>query len=222
MDGPRRGEVALAGEVGPFAVGEPAHDLGDHEVGVGVALAVAVRAHVDGHAIDGDGQIGAVVEIEAAQEVLVGFALAAVLRHDQPRHGFEHLAGAVGGARLQVRARHEALTGRLGLADLACRGVDRLHGRRTGARRLGRGRGSSQCRSRGLLLELPRRRGLLLGRRRRHRDGRELRLDLLGTGRIDADRNAGEARGGKPETHDIPQSAAETRSPVAHAAWRSV
>ena len=33
-----------------------------------------------------DGEIGAVVEIEAAQKILVGFALAGMLGDDQPRH----------------------------------------------------------------------------------------------------------------------------------------
>jgi hypothetical protein len=35
---------------------------------------------------------GAVIEIEAAQEILVGLALAAVLRGDQSRHELEHFA----------------------------------------------------------------------------------------------------------------------------------
>jgi len=47
---------------------------------------VRVRAHIDGHAVDVNGEVSAVVEVEAAQEVLIGFALATVLRNDQPRH----------------------------------------------------------------------------------------------------------------------------------------
>ena len=39
-----------------------------------------------------DRQIGAVVEIVAAQKILVGFALAGVLGHDQAGHGFQHFA----------------------------------------------------------------------------------------------------------------------------------
>jgi hypothetical protein len=51
-----------------------------------------VDAHVDRHALDRDGEIGAVVEIEAAQEVLIGLSLAAVPRDDQARRGFEQFA----------------------------------------------------------------------------------------------------------------------------------
>ncbi len=40
-----------------------------------------------------DREIGAVVEIEAAQKVLVGFALAGVLGDDQARHDLQRFAG---------------------------------------------------------------------------------------------------------------------------------
>ena len=59
--------------------------------------------HVDGHAVDADGEIGAVVEIEAAQKILVGFAFAGMLGDDQPRHHLQRLAGA--GERLRVHLR---------------------------------------------------------------------------------------------------------------------
>ncbi|MET4828844.1 hypothetical protein ABH972_006433 [Bradyrhizobium ottawaense] len=49
-------------------------------------------AHVHGDAVNGDGKVGTVVEIIAAQEILVGFALAGMLRHDETRHGFERFA----------------------------------------------------------------------------------------------------------------------------------
>ena len=50
--------------------------------------------HVDRHAVDLDGEIGAVVEIEAAQEILVGFAFAGMLGDDQAGHDLQRLAGA--------------------------------------------------------------------------------------------------------------------------------
>ena len=62
-------------------------------------------AHVDRHVVDSDREIGAVVEIVAAQEILVGFALAGVLGHDQPGHGFQHFA------RPRHRPRVELLAG---------------------------------------------------------------------------------------------------------------
>ena len=64
---------------GPFENCTPRHQLGDQEVEIRVALAVRVRRHVDRHAGDRRREVGAVIEVEAAQEVLVGLALAAVL-----------------------------------------------------------------------------------------------------------------------------------------------
>ena len=60
--------------------------------------------HVDGHAVDLDGEIGAVVEIEAAQKILVGFAFAGMLGDDQSRHHLQRLAGAGEGLRVHLRA----------------------------------------------------------------------------------------------------------------------
>jgi len=56
------------------------------------------------HAAELGGEIGAVVEVEAAQEILVGLAVAGMLRDDQARHHFERLAGAQDGHRRQALA----------------------------------------------------------------------------------------------------------------------
>ena len=93
-NGTRGGEVALVGEVRPFADVHRLHQLRNQEIDIGIALPVAVGRHVDRHAVDADGQIGAVVEIEAAQKILVGFALAGMLGHDQPRHHLQRFADA--------------------------------------------------------------------------------------------------------------------------------
>src|SRR5215208_409158 len=74
-------------------------------------MSAAVRGHVDRHAIDRDGQIGAMVEIEAAQKVLVGFSLAAVLRDDQAGDGFQEFAGTCGGLCVDTRAHAGLLAG---------------------------------------------------------------------------------------------------------------
>ena len=42
--------------------------------------------HVDGHAVYFDGKIGAVVKVEAAQEILVGLTLSGMLGDDQAGH----------------------------------------------------------------------------------------------------------------------------------------
>ena len=90
---PDRGEVALVGEIRSLADVDRSDQFGDQEVEVGIALAVRMGAHVDRHVVDRNGEIGAVVEIEAAQEILVGLAVAAVLGDDQAGHDFERFGG---------------------------------------------------------------------------------------------------------------------------------
>ena len=70
-----------------------------------------------GNAVDAGREIGAVIEIEAAQEILVGLAVAAVLRDDEARHGLQQLAGAQHRAGFELRARDRALARRLHFAD---------------------------------------------------------------------------------------------------------
>ena len=118
------------------------HRLRDQEVGVGVALAVAVARHVDRDAVGVDRDVGAVIGVEPADEVLIGLSAAGVLRH----HQAGDLAQDVGhlGARavLQVVARQvdrRRGLGRRAVVDLDDLGVGlgRL-GRRGRCGRLGR------------------------------------------------------------------------------------
>ena len=84
-----------------------------------------VAALVDRHVVDGGAQVGAVIEVETAQEKLVGLALATVLGGDQPGRRFEQLARAVHGAHLQLLLIDAAGIGRIGNAQLAgARAVD--------------------------------------------------------------------------------------------------
>ena len=57
------------------------------------------------------------VEVEAAQEVLVGLAVAAVLRHDEARNGLQQLAGAQHRTGFELRARDRALARGFNVAD---------------------------------------------------------------------------------------------------------
>jgi len=59
---------------------------------------VAVADHVDGDAVDEEGDVCAVVGVEAAEEVLVGFAAACVLYGEESWNGFEDVCGAEAGA----------------------------------------------------------------------------------------------------------------------------
>ena len=115
--GRHRGKVAFLREIGPLGVGDAGGQLGDEEVQVGIALAVRVRAHVDRHAIDKGRQIGAVIEIDAAQEVLIGFPLSAVDRDHETGHGFQQLGRPKRGELQQFLAQDDSFAGRRGDAD---------------------------------------------------------------------------------------------------------
>ena len=97
MRRPGRREIAFLGEIRPLAEADAVDQLGDQEIEIGVALAVGMGRHIDRHAADISGEIGAVVEVEAAQEILVRLAVAGVLGDDQAGHHFQRFAGAQDG-----------------------------------------------------------------------------------------------------------------------------
>ncbi len=70
------GEIARVGVVRTLAIAETLDQLGDEEIQVRVALAVGVGGQVDRYTVDRGGEVRAVIEIEAAQEILVRFAVA--------------------------------------------------------------------------------------------------------------------------------------------------
>ena len=88
----RRCEIALGGEVGTLEVLDALDELGDEEVEVGIPLPVRVRPEVHRHAVERGEEVGAVVEVETAEEVLVRLSGSAVLRDDETRHELQHLA----------------------------------------------------------------------------------------------------------------------------------
>ena len=53
---------------------------------------MAMSWHVDGHAVDFEGEIGAVVKVEATQEILIGLTFSRMLGDDQAGHDFQRLA----------------------------------------------------------------------------------------------------------------------------------
>ncbi len=61
---------------------------------VDVALPVGVAHRVDGRPVDEDREVGAVIEVEAAQEVLLRLAPSRVLHREEPRDHLEHPFGA--------------------------------------------------------------------------------------------------------------------------------
>lgn len=121
VDAPRGGEVALLGMVDALAVHGRLHEFGNDEVEVEIALPMAVGTHVDGHAVQVDGEIGAVVEIESAQEILVGLPGARVLGGDHAGDGLDQFADAQERRQVVVRIPNHALGRRGRGADVVLR-----------------------------------------------------------------------------------------------------
>jgi hypothetical protein len=114
-----------------------------------------MRAHIDRHVIDRDREIRAVIEIVAAQKILVGFALAAVLRHDEAGRGLQDLAGAGERTSVEFRtgdphlARHVRRTHRTrshvrGARSRRCNRCSGIHGGSNGGAAPGPGLGNAR------------------------------------------------------------------------------
>ena len=78
---------------------------------------MAVAAIVERYAVEETGEVGAVVEVEAAQEILVGLAAARMLRGDQAGDDFEQFADALQRAGVEIGAPDMALRSSVGDAD---------------------------------------------------------------------------------------------------------
>ncbi len=123
VDGPGRGEVAFLRVVGALLVLHAGDQLGDEEVVVGVALAVGVGRQVDGRAHHPGREVRAVVDVEAADVVLVGLAFPAVLADQHPRHALEDLARAKDRPLLDLLRAHHPLRARAGQTQEAVHGL---------------------------------------------------------------------------------------------------
>ena len=71
-----------------------------------------VGGHVHRHAVHRRIEIGAVIQIETAQEVLIGLAAARMLGGDQPGHRFHYLPGSQNRTGAQFVTVHPAFRGR--------------------------------------------------------------------------------------------------------------
>ncbi len=79
-------EVTLICVVRTFAEVDTLNRFRDNEVEVGVALAVGVAGHVDGHSVYAQCYVGTVVDIKAAQENLFGLTATGVLADEKTRY----------------------------------------------------------------------------------------------------------------------------------------
>ena len=82
-----------------------------------------MRGHIDWHAGDRARKVGSVIEIEAAEVVLIGFAFSAVLTDHDARYRFQHLAGPHDRPRIELSRGDRPLTGGLGDAHQILRRV---------------------------------------------------------------------------------------------------
>ena len=128
VEGPGGAEIADLGIIRPLAVIHALDEFGNGEVEVGIALAMAVADHVDRQAVDADRQVGAVIEVEAAQVILVGLAAARMLADDDAGDIFHDLAGAQQRAQRQVGGADRAFVGRCGDAGEIGAAAQHLHG----------------------------------------------------------------------------------------------
>lgn len=70
----RGGEIAHIGKIGALAVFDPLDQLRRYGVEIEITLTVGMGAQIERHAVEGGRKIRAVIQIEPAQEVLIGLA----------------------------------------------------------------------------------------------------------------------------------------------------
>jgi hypothetical protein len=76
-----------------------------------------MRRLIDGHAIHERREIGAMIEVVPAHQVLVGLPFAAVQRHDESRHRLHQLTWSIGRGQLKLLIRHDAFARGIGGAE---------------------------------------------------------------------------------------------------------
>src|SRR5262249_9329536 len=83
------GKIPDIGIVRPLPKGDIVHELWDDPIQVHIALAVGMGGYVDRDTINKTGEIRAMVQIKTAQEILIGFPAATVLRHSDARDNLQ-------------------------------------------------------------------------------------------------------------------------------------
>src|SRR5579883_154098 len=123
-----RAIVANVGVIRTFFEIDPLHKLRDHRVHVRVALAVRVRRQVQRHIVEENGEIRAVVKIEAPQEILVGLPAAGVLSDDESRNRLQNLSRTQNRAILDLFCAHRSLGAGIGNTDKVVLSTLHVHG----------------------------------------------------------------------------------------------
>ena len=89
------------------------NEFGNQKIQISVTVAVRVGRLVDRHANNPGCKIGTVIQVVAAQKILVRLAVAGVLRDDHAGHGFQYLAAARKRAPFELLPRDDALACRI-------------------------------------------------------------------------------------------------------------
>src|SRR6202012_1932355 len=108
-------EIALIGEIWPLADFDRIDRFRHQPVQIRITLPVRMGAQIDRDVVGPDRQVSAVIEIVAAQEILVGFALAAVLRNDETRYRLRYFSRTRDGTRVELHTDQRHLAGHAGL-----------------------------------------------------------------------------------------------------------
>ena len=113
----RRRKISFVGEVRSLLELHATHELGNEKADVRITVRMRTRRRIDRNPGDHGREVGSVIQVEAAQVVLIRFALAAVLAHDETWHGFKDFARAHDRTLVDLRGGHGALARRCRNAD---------------------------------------------------------------------------------------------------------
>ena len=78
-------EVAEMRKIGPFVYFHSIDSFRDQPMKIGIPLAMGMADDINGNAINKNGEIRAMVGVEAAEKDLISLAAAVMLANDQPR-----------------------------------------------------------------------------------------------------------------------------------------
>ncbi len=106
-DGPGRGEIAELHEIRPLESFDELDGLRDQEMKIGITLAVGVAAQVHRQTIDEECDVGAVIGIEASEQILFRLAAALVLADDEAGNQTQHVGDPTLREKLEIATRDQ-------------------------------------------------------------------------------------------------------------------
>ncbi len=129
------GKVSHACKERAFHVVSAFDEFGNQEVEIGITLTMRMGAQIHRHALNRNREIRPVIEVEATQKVLVGFAAARMLRDHHTGNHFEQFSAAQKWSQIELLVadgalgRCHRLADTIGGATLNPKGSQLLDGR---------------------------------------------------------------------------------------------